>query len=148
MNTGLLHLHNLLRWVILITLLLSIVKLISGGNALKTSKILLISAHTTLVLGLYQYFFGPLGYKLISTSTGGMKDVMKDAVSRFWAVEHISSMIIAIALITIGHIRLKKGGKASLTATFYLIALLLILSAIPWPFREGIGRPWFPGLGS
>ena len=104
MYTGLLHLHNLLRWVILITLLLSIVKLISGGNALKISKILLISAHSTLILGLYQYFFGPLGYHLISSSVGGMKEVMKDAASRFWAVEHISSMILAIFLITIGQI--------------------------------------------
>jgi hypothetical protein len=145
MNTGLLHLHNLLRWVVLITLLLSIVKLISGQNALKTSKILLISAHSTLVLGLYQYFFGARGYKLISAA-GGMKEVMKDGAARFWAVEHISSMLIAIVLITIGHIRLKKGAKASTTATFYLIALLLILSAIPWPFRADIGRPWFPGL--
>ena len=146
MNTGLLHLHNLLRWVVLISLLLSIVKLISGGNALKTSKILLISAHSTLVLGLYQYFFGALGYKLISTAAGGMKEVMKDATARFWVVEHITSMILAIVLITIGHIRLKRGAKANTTATFYLIALLLILSAIPWPFRAGIGRPWFPGL--
>jgi uncharacterized MnhB-related membrane protein len=146
MNTGLLHLHNLLRWVVLITLLLSIVKLISGRNALKTSKILLISAHTSLVLGLYQYFFGAVGYALIKNTVGGMKEVMKDAAARFWAVEHISSMIIAIVLITIGHISLKKGGKPNLTATFYLIALLLILSAIPWPFRAGIGRPWLPGL--
>ena len=146
MNTGLLHLHNLLRWVVLITLLLSIVKLISGQNALKTSKILLISAHTSLVLGLYQYFFGAVGYALIKNTVGGMKEVMKDAAARFWAVEHISSMIIAIVLITIGHISLKKGGKPNLTATFYLIALLLILSAIPWPFRAGIGRPWLPGL--
>ena len=146
MNTGLLHLHNLLRWVVLITLLLSIVKLISGRDALKTSKILLISAHTSLVLGLYQYFFGAVGYALIKNTVGGMKEVMKHAATRFWAVEHISSMIIAIVLITIGHISLKKGGKPNLTATFYLIALLLILSAIPWPFRAGIGRPWLPGL--
>jgi len=145
MNTGLLHLHNLLRWVVLITLLLSIVKLISGQNALKTSKILLISVHSSLVLGLYQYFFGAWGYKLINAA-GGMKEVMKNGVARFWAVEHISSMILAIVLITIGHIRLKKGAKASTTATFYLIALLLILSAIPWPFRADIGRPWLPGL--
>jgi hypothetical protein len=146
MNTGLLHLHNLLRWVVLITLILSIVKLISGQNAFKTSKILLISAHSTLVLGLYQYFFGAVGFALIKNAVGGMKEVMKDAAARFWAVEHISSMLIAIVLITIGHIRLKKGGKPNLTATFYLIALLLILSAIPWPFRAGIGRPWLPGL--
>ena len=146
MNTGLLHLHNLLRWVILITLILSIAKLLTKQDALKTSKILLISAHTTLVLGLYQYFFGPVGFQLISQAAGGMKEVMKDAAGRFWAVEHILSMLIAIVLITIGHIKYKKGGKPGSTTTFYLIALLLILSAIPWPFRAGIGRPWFPGM--
>ena len=146
MNTGLLHLHNLLRWVILITLILSIAKLLTKQDELKTSKILLISAHTTLVLGLYQYFFGPVGFQLISQSAGGMKEVMKDAAGRFWAVEHILSMVIAIALITIGHIKYKKGGKPGSTTTFYLIALLLILSAIPWPFRAGIGRPWVPGM--
>jgi len=115
-------------------------------DALKTSKILLISAHSTLVLGLYQYFFGAFGYALIKNTVGGMKEVMKNGAVRFWAVEHITSMILAIVLITIGHIRLKKGAKASTTATFYLIALLLILSAIPWPFRAGIARPWLPGL--
>ena len=146
MNTGLLHLHNLLRWVILITLILSIAMLLTKQNALKTSKILLISAHATLVLGLYQYFFGPSGFQLIRQTAGGMKEVMKDAAGRFWAVEHILSMLIAIALITIGHIKYKRGGKPGTTSTFYLIALLLILSAIPWPFRAGIGRPWFPGL--
>jgi hypothetical protein len=146
MNTGLLHLHNVLRWVILITLILSIAKLMTKQDALKTSKILLISAHSTLVLGLYQYFFGAFGYALIKNTVGGMKEVMKNGAVRFWAVEHITSMILAIVLITIGHISLKKGAKASTTATFYLIALLLILSAIPWPFRAGIGRPWLPGL--
>ena len=146
MNTGLLHLHNLLRWVILITLLLSIYKLMVKQNALSTSKILLIASHTTLVLGLYQYFVSSLlGFKMIQTV--GMAAAMKDSVSRFWAVEHIFSMVLAIILITIGHIKYKKTGKTNPSFIFYLVALLLILSAIPWPFRAGIGRPWFPGLG-
>ena len=145
MDTGLLHLHNLLRWVILFTLLLSIYKLVAKQDALKTSKILLISSHTTLLLGLYQYFTGSVGFQLIKSV--GMGAAMKDAATRFWAVEHISSMILAIALITIGHIRYKKSGKPSSTLVFYIIALLLILLAMPWPFKAGVGRPWFPGLG-
>ena len=84
MDTGLLHLHNLLRWVILITLLLSIYKLIAKQDALKTSKILLISSHTTLLLGLYQYFTGSVGFQLIKAA--GMGAAMKDAATRFWAV--------------------------------------------------------------
>ena len=143
MATGLLHLHNLLRWVILIAMLVAMVQLFLKKDALKASKVLLISAHTTLVLGLYQYFFGPVGFFFIKTM--GMAEAMKDKVVRFWAVEHISSMILAITLITIGHIKYKKGGKANTTLILYIIALLLFLSAIPWPFKAGIGRPWFPG---
>ena len=145
MNTGLLHLHNALRWVILISLLLSIYQLYFKKDALKTSKILLISSHSTLLLGLYQYFFGAVGIKMIQAA--GMGVAMKDSTTRFWAVEHISSMLIAIVLITIGHISYKKTQNASKTTVFYVIALLLIVLAMPWPFREGIGRPWFPGMG-
>jgi hypothetical protein len=145
MNTGLLHLHNALRWVILISLLMSIYKLYSKKDALKTSKILFISSHSTLLLGLYQYFFGAVGIKMIQTA--GMGLAMKDSTTRFWAVEHISSMLIAIVLITIGHISYKKTQNAPKTTVFYVIALLLIVLAMPWPFREGIGRPWFPGMG-
>ena len=84
MNTGLLHLHNALRWVILITLILSIYKLYTKQDALKTSKILLISSHTTLLIGLYQYFTGGVGFKMIQAV--GMGEAMKNAATRFWAV--------------------------------------------------------------
>jgi hypothetical protein len=60
--------------------------------------------------------------------------------SRFWAIEHITGMLIAIILITIAR------GKAKVlnynaAAWLYLIALIIILATVPWPFREGIGRP-------
>ena len=145
MNTGLLHLHNALRWVILIALVFAIVQLLLQKDALKTSKVLLISAHTTLLLGLYQYFFGPVGFFFIKNM--GMAAAMKDKVTRFWAVEHILTMIIAIAFITIGHVKYKKGGNPKTTLILYIIALLLIFSAIPWPFRTEIARPLFPGVG-
>ena len=145
MNTGLLHLHNILRWVILITLILSIYKLYTKQDALKTSKILLISSHTTLLIGLYQYFTGAVGFKMIQAA--GMGEAMKNASTRFWAVEHIFSMILAIILITIGHIGYKKAPNTSKAKLLYVIALLLIVLAMPWPFKEGVGRPWFPGMG-
>jgi len=143
MNTGLLHLHNLLRWVVLIALLYAIVQLLLKKDALKASKVLLISAHSTLVLGLYQYFFGDWGFKLIQAA--GMKVAMASSAIRFWAVEHIFSMLIAIILITIGHIKYKKGRAPKTTLILYILALLLIVAAIPWPFRAEIGRPLYPG---
>jgi len=143
MTTGLVHLHNLLRWVVLIAMLFAIVQLLLKKDALKASKVLLISAHSTLVLGLYQYFFGDWGFKLIQAA--GMKVAMASSAIRFWAVEHIFSMLIAIILITIGHIKYKKGGAPKTTLILYILALLLIVAAIPWPFRAEIGRPLYPG---
>lgn len=143
MYTGLLHLHNILRWVILILLVINIIKIATGNAKVAYSKWLLISAHTTLLVGLYQYFAGAWGYSLIKQN--GMSAVMKDATMRFWAVEHISGMIVAIIFITIGHSGLKKGNtkKANM---FFVLALILIMAVVPWPFREAVGRPLLPGM--
>jgi hypothetical protein len=56
-------------------------------------------------------------------------------------------MLIAIVLITIGRGVSKKSipdtVKQKKTFWFFLVALVIILASIPWPFREGIARPWF-----
>lgn len=146
MYNGLLHLHNALRWIIIILLLLSLIQAITKNEKItKTSLWLLISAHITLLLGLFQYFNSEtVGFHMIE-NLGGMGAVMKDSFARFWVVEHISAMVIAIVLITIARGKAKKLNYKSATI-LYVIALLLILAAVPWPFREGIGRPWFPGM--
>jgi hypothetical protein len=55
-------------------------------------------------------------------------------------------MLIAIVLITIGRGAAKKNipdvAKFKKAFWFFLIALVIILVTIPWPFREGVGRPW------
>jgi len=65
---------------------------------------------------------------------------MKDPYNRFFAVEHLAGMLIAIILIHIGKAQGKRpiGDKAKhrRTMIFYLVALLIILASIPWPFRE------------
>ena len=65
-----------------------------------------------------------------------MGDVMKDAMLRLFAVEHPLIMIIAVVLITIGYSKHKKKEEAKAKfktlSIFYTIALLLILSRIPW----------------
>ncbi|HMO34323.1 MAG TPA: hypothetical protein PKE63_02110 [Lacibacter sp.] len=146
MLTGLVHLHNVLRWVILILLLVALFQALTKKNGLqKTSLFLLISAHITLLLGLFQYFNSEMaGFKIIER-VGGFGNVMKDSFARFWVVEHISAMLLAIVLITLARGRVKKENFKGATL-FYLIALLLVLAAVPWPFREGIARPWFPGM--
>jgi hypothetical protein len=155
MYNGLLHLHNLLRWVILLLLLIALFRHLAGMNNRaavnngdkKVDLFLMIAAHITLVVGLYQWITGPWGLKLIQNS--GMGEVMKNSQFRFWAVEHITGMLIAIILITIGRGAVKRATDWTAHKKgfwCFLIALILILAVVPWPFREGIGRPWFPGM--
>ena len=144
MYNGLLHLHNFLRWVILLLLLIAIIQSFSKrGGLLKTSLFLLIAAHTQFLIGLYQWLTGNFGYKLIESN--GFSEVMKNSAQRFWAIEHIAGTLIAIGLITVARGKIKSGNYNA-ASWMYLVALILILAVVPWPFREGIARPWFPGM--
>ena len=156
MDTGLLHLHNLLRWVILILLLASILKSYSGWQQKKLftagdKKIwlfTLIAAHITLLVGLYQWLFGRYG--LISKGLPEGTNIMKDKFCRFFLVEHPTGMIISIILITLGYGMAKKQvsdeTKFKKAFWYFVIALLVILITVPWPFRQIVGRPIFPGM--
>ena len=77
----------------------------------------------------------------------GFSEIMKpeNGAVRFWAVEHITGMLIAIILITVAR---GKAKALNYKAVFWLllIALMIIFAVVPWPFREGIARPWFPGM--
>ena len=154
MYTGLVHLHNFLRWVILLLLIVAIVRHLAGmtGRKLftkgdrKVGTWLMIAANVQFVLGLVQWFIGDWGYKLIA-GAGGMGAVMKNAATRFWVVEHPVGMIIAVALISIGRGVAKKNipdtNKHKRAFWLFLIALIVILASVPWPGRVGVGRPLF-----
>jgi len=130
--------------VILILLIYTLIRSFQG-KAGKEAKFLTITSHIMLLIGLAQWFLGSWGLKLIQNV--GMGEVMKNASQRFFAVEHTFTMIIAIALITVGGVSVRKG--KSNAKWFYLIALILILMRIPWPFMEaGIARGWFPGMAA
>lgn len=144
MYNGVLHLHNLLRWIILILLIVNLVNVFGGKKNVKLSLYLMISAHLMLVIGLYQYIAGDLG--MATLKAAGMGQVMKNAAARYWAVEHITGMVITIVLITLGHGRVKRDADTKKAKLYFSLALLLILLMMPWPFREAIARPLFPGM--
>jgi hypothetical protein len=152
MFIGLLHFHSLLRWVLLILLITVIVKALKGRSGgvqftkgdKKLSLFTMITAHLQLVLGGFLYAVSPT----VQSAISNMGAAMKDGVARFWAVEHILMMIVAIGLLTYGHIRCKKAKgdqeKYKVQALYFTVGLILILASIPWPFREvGFGRGWF-----
>jgi hypothetical protein len=138
--------------VILLLSVVAVVRSFSGMTAgkpftaadKKVGLFLMISAHTTLLVGLYLYFFGPWGFAFIRNL--GFGEVMKNNTARFYAVEHIFGMLVAITLITIGRGASKKNisdlAKHKRTFWFVLVALVIILATIPWPFRAEVARPW------
>jgi hypothetical protein len=150
MITGLIHLHSVLRWVVLILLLATIIdsllRMYRPFNATdkKLALFTLASVHTQILIGLALYFFGEhVGYYI------KQGDVMKDGVSRFWVVEHFAGMVLAAVFITVGYSRAKRAAekwvKHRFILVYYTVGLLLILLSIPWPFREAakaLGIGW------
>ncbi len=146
MFTGLLHLHSFLRWVLLLLLIVGLIKAYVGwlgkkpftAGDKKVHLFLMIAAHIQLLLGIVLYTMS----KLVAAGLSDMGFAMKDTQLRFWAVEHIAAMVIAIVLITIGRSKSKKAeldvNKHKFPAIFYTIAILIILWAIPW-----VERGWF-----
>lgn len=100
----------------------------------RLSLFALIVTHIQLLIGLILYFVSPLGFQSITNN--GMAAVMKDSYLRLYAVEHITVMILAIVFITVGYSKHKKkltsAPKFKTLAIFYTIALILLLSRIPW----------------
>ena len=100
----------------------------------RISLFALIVTHIQIIIGLLLYVYSPNAMGAIKS--GGMGTVMKDAALRFSSVEHPLIMIIAVVLITIGYSKHKKkeeaNAKFKTLSIFYTIALLLILSRIPW----------------
>ena len=140
------HAHSGLRWIVLIAIVLAIVNAIGKTNGSKPfgekdrklGLFALIFTHTQFLLGLILYFISP---KVVFSGIA-----MKDSVLRFFLVEHISIMVVAVALITIGYSRAKRaeddGKKFRSILIFYLIGIILLLAGIPWPFQN-YGAGWF-----
>jgi hypothetical protein len=143
MYSLLLATHSVVRYFILFFLLLVVFRALMGWKN-KTSYTslddkmglsLFMLTHTQLVLGLILFFVSPI--VILSGAS------MKDPVSRYWLVEHNTGMIIAIALITIARISIKKMvdevSKQRRMFTFNGIALVIILLMIAQSKRGLIG---------
>ncbi len=145
MLNGLIHAHSGLRWLLLFALVYAIFNAFSKKkNGRFEAKDKMISLFA-FILTHVQLLIGLLLYLLEKRWTGFSH--MKDAYSRFFAVEHTLGMLIAIVLITLGYIQSKKATtdskKFGKIGVYYLIALIIIIASIPWPFREALGAGWF-----
>jgi len=132
--------HSYLRYFILICLVAVIIKSFIGwlnnkpytAFDNKLSLYLLIFTHLQLVAGLVLYFISPF------VKFGS--ETMKDKMTRFWTVEHITAMIIVVVLITIARSTSKRMptdlAKHKRLAIFNLIALIIILGTLAMSGRR------------
>lgn len=139
--------HSGLRYIVLLLLIIAIVNAIirsKSGEYSKKDKMInlfaMIFLHIQLVIGLILYFTSP--------KVQFVKGMMADATLRFYDVEHILLMIVAIVFITLGRKKAEKRKvpttKHRLILRYYLLGLILIFISIPWPFTHPtLNTGWF-----
>ena len=136
--------HSGWRYVVILLLFAAFITAVSGftgkkpfteGNR-KLAVFALISSHIQLIFGLLLYFMNDW-YKLDSSV----------ASNRYWKMEHIAMMIIAIILITVGNAKSKKAvdavAKHKSILVFFGFALLIITVAIFLMVKNDASRSLF-----
>jgi heme A synthase len=135
------HAHSGIRWILLIVLVGAVVQALMNLKGekpfnRKLSLFTMIFCHIQAVIGLTMYFLNDW-YKSLPAE---ITDETTKNIHRFFQMEHITSMLLAVVLITIGNSRAKKAAtdkaKYKTIAIFFGIALVLILASIPWPFMQ------------
>jgi hypothetical protein len=146
-----LSVHNILRWLVIITAILALVRAYRGWSGkmewLKMDDragILFTSmVDMQLLVGLILYLF------ISPITTGAFANLSiaaTDRVTAYFTFEHSFAMVAAMALAHIGRAIAKKAtiaqAKFRTAAIWFSFSVLVILIAIPWPFlAEEIGRP-------
>ena len=130
--------HSYIAFLLLAVLVVVIAVGIYGWLAkkpfTKTTRLLALiglgAAQSQFTIGLVLYFLSPLGFSNFSG------EAMKNAISRLFVMEHPLMMVLAIVLVSVGYIRIKKATddskKHKNMVLFYGIGLVFILSRIPW----------------
>jgi hypothetical protein len=142
MYTAVLVLHSLLRWIVLLTGVLAVVRSLPGWGGGKpwtssedgAGRWFIIALDVQLLLGLLLYFaLSPFTREGLADFAAGMRT----PALRFWMMDHAVGMFVAVALAHVGRVLIRKTGDAATkhkrAVVFFGLALLLILALIPWP---------------
>ncbi|KAA9357131.1 hypothetical protein [Larkinella humicola] len=151
MYSFLLSVHSAFRWLVLLSVLYGIYRGFRGwfgkrsftrtDNA--TRHITATICHIQLLIGYVLYFNSPL----IQYFRLHYDEARKQFDLLFFGLIHVILMTVAIVLITIGSSASKRmnsdRGKFKTLTIWFFLALLILLSAIPWPFSPLASRPYF-----
>jgi hypothetical protein len=148
MYSAILVAHSWIRWVALVAGVLTLAALVkpdaaSAARAERTSLVLLIALDIQMLLGLLLYFV------LSPFTTEALKDMgaaMQNPALRFFAVEHIVTMFMAVILVHVGRVLARTAKSADAKRMRLLVcvgfSVVAMLAGIPWPGMAG-GRPLF-----
>ena len=143
-------LHNLMRWLVLLFAIYALYRMYSGlfqkrdfvESDRKSLSWFSIALDIQLLLGLVLYVAN--GWW---RAFQNMSSAMGQSSVRFFAVEHIMMMVVAVILAHLASVFAKRAQTSSSKfvrgAIFATLAVLAILLAIPWPWMGDYGRPLF-----
>lgn len=149
--SALIHAHSGLRWVALFLLVYAIfnaAKSQASGKYEKKDKMInlfaMVMLHVQLLIGLVLYFTS-LKVQFVE---GWMSSDVANGMYRFYGLEHLLGMLVAIIIVTLGRSKAEKKLKGTRDKhrrilISYTIGLIIILAMIPWPFREALRGAWF-----
>lgn len=136
-----LALHNIMRWVVVLTALWLMYRTYSGlfGRRAYTAqdaaagRWFTIGLDVQLLLGLLLYFvLSPLTKNALADFGGAMSN----SDVRFFLVEHSLMMVVAVIVAHVGSAQVRKSAddraKFVRSAIWYTIAVLVVLASIPW----------------
>jgi hypothetical protein len=142
-----LAIHSLLRWIVLALIVALLVRTLRGWTAgrswdrsderLHFAAVLAIDLQ--LALGLVLYLaLSPIAKAFL----GDPGHAMHDRVLRFFGMEHLTTMLVAIVVLHVGRVLSKRVPERRHKRAFLwtLGGLVLVFVAIPWPFLKH-GRP-------
>jgi hypothetical protein len=135
-------LHNLVRWLVLITAIFALFRAYRGWlgkvewkNLDRRAGVFFTSTmDLQMLLGLILYIgLSPITHQFFSNISGAM---IAGGEIAYFGIEHLITMIIAVTLAHAGSTISRKGSDPSrqhrTAAIFYTLSLLAVIIAIPW----------------
>lgn len=144
-------LHSLVRWIVVGLGLFACARALSGWAGKRAwtpadsraGLLFMISVDVQLLFGLVLYVaVSPITHAALQDFGAAMRD---DTL-RFYAVEHSALGLLALVAVHATRLSIRRvegTARHKRTAIGFVIACLLVLATVPWPFlARGAGRPW------
>jgi hypothetical protein len=133
--------HNIMRWIVVVLAAYALVRIFMGvfgkreftESDRQALSFYAIGMDIQLLLGLVLYFFlSPI----TTAAFGDFGGAMSNSAIRFFAVEHLLLMVVAVILAHVAVIMARRGttsaSKFNRAAIWLTLSVLAVLVAIPW----------------